>query len=79
QSSDIPSAVTDRAAAGFTTTAGSNQLYIIEVDPSVIAATGYRYARLACVESVANAVLGGILIVLSDLRLAQATPASMID
>lgn len=79
QSSDVPTAPTARAAAGFTTTAGSNQLYIIEVDPAVIAATGYRYARLHAVESVDSPILGGILVVLSQLRVQQETPASMID
>lgn len=79
QSSDVPGAVTARTSAGFTTTAGSNQLYIIEVDPAVIAATGYRYARLHCVEQVDSEVLGGILAVLSELRVARATPLSMID
>ena len=77
--SDVYGAVTARTSSGFTTTAGSNQLYVIEVDPAVIAATGYRYARLKCVEQVDSPILGGILVVLSDLRVKQETPASMID
>jgi len=79
QSSDVPGAVTAATSSGFTTTAGSNQLYLIHVDPDVLAATGYRYARLHGVESVDSPLLGGILAVLHDLRVQQAIPASMID
>lgn len=79
QTSDVPGAVTAAAAAGFTTVAGSNQLYFVHVDPAVLAATGYRYARLHAVESVDSPLLGGILVVLHDLRVQQAIPASMID
>lgn len=78
-SSDVPGAITAAAAAGFTTTAGSNQIYIIEVDPAVIAATGYRYARLVCTESVDSPILGCVLAVLHDLRVKAATPLSAID
>lgn len=77
--SDVPGAVTAATTAGFTTTAGGNQIYIIEVDASVIAATGYKYARLKSVESANDPVTGCLFAILSDLRLAQATPASMID
>jgi hypothetical protein len=77
--SDVPGALTSRASTGFTTTAGSHQLYLIEVDPDVLAASGYRYARLKCVEQTASALLGGIFVLLSKLRNAQATPASVID
>jgi len=79
QSSDVLSARTSRAAAGFTTTAGSNQMYLIEVDPSVLAAAGYRYVRLHGVESVDNPILGGILVLLGELRHPAETPNSMID
>ena len=51
-----------RAAAGFTTTAGSSQMYAVEVDPAVLAASGYKYVQLKCVESVDSPILGGILI-----------------
>ncbi|MDO8704070.1 MAG: hypothetical protein Q7J84_03910 [Sulfuricaulis sp.] len=78
-SSDVIAAVTARAAAGFATTAGSNQMYLIEVDPQVLAASGYKYARLKCVESVDAELLGGILVILSDLRVQKPTPDSMID
>ena len=79
QSSDVPGAVTARAAAGFDTTAGSNQIYLIHVDPQAIAATGYRYARLKMVEVVDSPVLGGILAILHHLRVQRATPLSAID
>ena len=45
-------------AAGFVTTAGSNQMYQVYVDASELAATGYRFARLHAVEVVSNAVTG---------------------
>lgn len=78
-SSDVPGALTAATSAGFATTAGSNQIYIIEVDAAVLAASGYRYVRLKNVEVVDSPVLGGILVVLSGLRVKQGTPASMID
>ena len=76
---DVPGALTARTSAGFTTTAGSNQKYFLEVDPSAIAATGYRYARLKSVEVVDSPILGYIDIILSDGRYPQATPNSAID
>lgn len=78
-SSDVPGALTTRAAAGFDTTAGANQMYIIEVDPALVRDAGYRYVRLKNVEVVDSPVLGGILCVLSQLRHEQATPTSQID
>ncbi len=49
---------TQATSAGFTTTAGSNQVYEVYVDGSAIGANGYEYARLTAVEVVASAVLG---------------------
>jgi len=78
--SDVPAAALATAtSAGFATTAGSNQIYIIEVDPALVRDAGYRYVRLKNVEVVANAVLGGILCILSGLRHEQAIPTSQID
>lgn len=58
---DVAAALTLRTAAGFATTAGSNQMYVIEIDPAVLGASGYKYVQLKCVESVASALLGGII------------------
>lgn len=57
---DVPGAVT--AASSFVTTAGSSQVYVVEVDAENLIASGYSYVSLKMVESAASAVLGGILI-----------------
>jgi hypothetical protein len=77
-SGDTPGAVTSVASTGFTTTAGSSQLYTIKVDASVLGASGYGFARLKCVEVVDGAVLGGILIQLSEPRVASEVPPTAI-
>lgn len=66
--SDVPGAVTSRAATGYTTTAGSNRIEVIEVDAEALLASGYRYVRLKAVESANDPVLGGILVMLCDPR-----------
>ena len=48
-------------ATGFTRTAGSNYMARIWVPADLIGATGRNYAQLNGAESVASAVLGGIL------------------
>lgn len=77
--SDTWGAATWRATTGFVTTAGSNHMYAIHVDAAMLANSGYRYCRLTMVESVDSPVLGGILIVLHDLRYPRAITASQID
>lgn len=77
-SGDTPGATTVAAAAGFATTAGSNHIYIVEIDCEALSASGYKYARLKCVEVADAAVLGGILIVMSNPRYAQDVTASAI-
>jgi hypothetical protein len=57
---DVFGALTAATTAGFTTTAGSNQTYIIEVDANEMGDTGYKYVRLKCVESANDPVLGGL-------------------
>lgn len=78
-SGDTWGALTAAAAAGFDTTAGSSQLYAVEVDTDVMAASGYKYCRLKCVEVVNSPVLGGIVVMLSGLRYAGDSVASQID
>lgn len=75
---DTTGATTSATTTGFVTTAGSSQLYIVEIDAEAIASTGYKYARLKAVESVDAAVLGGILCVLGNPRSAQDVLASAI-
>lgn len=59
---DTPGAVTEAAAAGFTTTAGSSDMYVIEVDCKALAATGFKYVFCKMVESVDSPVVGSIAI-----------------
>ena len=77
-SGDTEGALTTATATGFVTTAGSSQLYAVEVDSSELGDTGYQYVRLACVESVASAVLGGIIAIAYGNRYAQDIPATAI-
>ncbi len=69
---------TQATTAGFATTAGSSQLYQVYVPQSELASEGYGYARLAAVEVVNAAVLGGILGAVVDLKYGPA-PESLID
>lgn len=69
---------TAATTAGFTTTAGSSDMYLIAAPKDVFASTGYKYARLKAVESVNDPVLGGIVAVVYGLRYSP-QPASLID
>lgn len=73
---DLPGDVTSAAAAGFNTTAGSSQLYVIEVDSQSLGAKSWVY--LKAVEVVASAVLGGIVIELVGPRYATDIPNTAI-
>lgn len=63
-----PGTVTSGATTGFLTTAGSSDMYIIEIDAKAIAASGYHYAALKMVEGTASAVLGSVLCMATDDR-----------
>ncbi|MGE0417691.1 MAG: hypothetical protein AB7O80_12860 [Acetobacteraceae bacterium] len=73
---DLPGAVAAATVAGFTTSAGASQLYVIEVDSQAMAGKGW--VRLKSVEVVASAVLGGILIELLGPRYAADIPNTAI-
>lgn len=75
---DTWGALTDATTAGFATTAGSSQLYSIIVDTDELGDTGYKYLSLKAVEVVDSPVLGGILVMMGQARIAQATPATAI-
>ena len=64
--------------AGFTTTVGSSQMYLIQVDADVLGVLGYSYARLKAVEVANDPVLGGIVAGVYGLRYAP-QPHSLID
>ncbi len=76
--SDVGSALTRATAAGFTTTAGSSQLYAIEVRDQDLASTGYGYVQLKCLEVSAVAVLGGIIILMGEPKHAKDIAATVI-
>lgn len=57
---DVFGALTSATTAGFTTTAGSSQVYCVEVDANEMGDSGYKYVRLKTVEVVNSPVLGGI-------------------
>lgn len=67
-SGDTPGALTAATTAGFTTTAGSNHMYAIEVDAEDLATSGYEYVQISCVEVADDPVLGGIMIILGPSR-----------
>lgn len=75
---DTWGALTDATTTGFATTAGSSQLYEITVDTDELHTSGYKYLSLKAVEVVDSPVLGGILIMMNQPRIAQATPATAI-
>ena len=85
-SGDTEGAITRRAAAGFTTTAGSSKIVLVEVDAkdvaaaSVNSAVGNKYVRLAAVEGVDSAVLGGVMAILggSPTRYAEDVKATVL-
>jgi hypothetical protein len=77
-STDINGAMTARAAAGFTTTAGASQIYAIQVNVQELAELGYPCVRLKCVEVVDSPVLGGIAIALSGSRFGGSATATEI-
>lgn len=58
---DTHGAVTQATASGFTTTAGSHQCIIVEVNNDELGDTGYSYIRCKLTEVVDSPILGGIL------------------
>ena len=75
---DTEGAYTAATTAGFATTAGSSQLYIIEVDAEEMGDTGYNYLQMKFAEVVNSPVLGGVIIALHGARFAQDVPATVI-
>lgn len=69
---------TQATTAGFTTTAGSNQMYQIWVNAQLLAANNYAYAQLKAVEVVDSPVLAGVNAYIENTRY-QDQPSSLID
>ena len=59
---DTAGTLTLATAAGFTTTAGSHQCVVVEVNHEELGDTGYKYVRVKCTEVVDDPILGGILV-----------------
>lgn len=57
---DVWGAWTQATVTGFTTTAGSNQVYQMYIDASELAAEGYGYARLTLDEVADDPVIAGV-------------------
>lgn len=75
---DVAGAVTEATTAGFTTTAGSNDMYLIEVDAIEIGKTGYANVRLKAVEVANSPVLLGIVAMLIGGRWEPTDPATAV-
>ncbi len=67
---DVNGTLTEAAAAGYTVTAGSNIMVIVEVDAVEIRKAGstFEFVRLTMSESTDSAVLAGILCILAEPR-----------
>ncbi len=68
---------TQATATGFTTTAGSSQMYEMFVPASELAAAGYGYCRFKFVEVADDPVLGGVLCAVVNPRV-QPVAATVI-
>lgn len=77
--SDVEGALTPVASTGYTTTAGSSQIDIIEVDAARLAAEGYAYCRLVCTEATDDPVLAGILILVEKTNQVADQVASLLS
>ena len=67
---------TAATAAGFETTAGSHQVYVIKVRASnlpVVSGNVYEYIRLDLAETTNAALLGGVIVMMAKPRFNEAT------
>jgi hypothetical protein len=75
--SDVPGAITAATAAGFTTTAGSDQLYLIEINAEELDSDS-PFVALTLTEGVNSPVDGAVLAILGEPRYAGSTPMTAI-
>lgn len=71
-------AVTAATTTGFQATAGSSAIDVIEVREDALAASGYRYVRLAIAETVNDPVVSCV-VVLGELKSARSTYSTVTD
>lgn len=64
---DTQGDVTAATVAGFTTAAGADKMYIVEVDADDLP-DGYNFVRLSCVEAVDSPIDGSVTGLLCDPR-----------
>jgi hypothetical protein len=76
--SDTEGALTAATTSGFLSTAGSNQIYWIEVDVEELGDTGYQYCCLKAVEGTDSPRLGGVIILMFGGRYQQDVPATAL-
>jgi hypothetical protein len=76
-SSDVPGARTSATASGFTTTAGSNQIQLVEVQASDLDDDS-PFVQLATTEVVDSPIDGGIVAILGNPRYAGDTHQTAI-
>jgi hypothetical protein len=67
---DVPGDMTAATTAGFTTTAGSSKIVVIEASAAALAGdgNGYGYIQLSCTEPADHPCLAGITIIMTDPR-----------
>jgi hypothetical protein len=75
--SDVEGALTDATSAGFTTTAGSNQVYIVEVNSEELDASK-PFVALTATEVVNSPVAGAILAIMGEPRYPGSTHLTAI-
>lgn len=75
--SDVPGAMTDATASGFTITAGSNQLYYVEINADELDSDS-PFVNLTLTESVNSPVDGAVLAVLGEPRYPGSVPMTAI-
>lgn len=77
---DTWGALTDATSSGFSMTAGSNYLYVVEVLGNEVEAqiAGKPFVALKVTESSNDPIVAGILALLSDPRYPQAVPVTAI-
>ena len=77
-SGDTEGAYTQATTAGFATTAGSHQLYVIEVDCEELGDTAYKYLYVKSSEVVNSECIGAIVALGIGGRYQQDVPATAL-
>ena len=76
--SDTWSDMQTATSAGFTTTAGANQVYAVEINSSELYSTN-QFARLTLTDSNSDPVDGTVVCILGGGRVVQETPITALS